>query len=226
MSRTLAYHSPAADHAGLTEVLRREDLMFRVRWAGLLALGAIVLWLAPAVVSWRIYVGRAWHDPSPTPWPVMLLICGAVMVPILFMVERATRGRFLEDTLDRVGGATPLSGSFVYAEGLGLLVVFEIFLWGPRMTIAATKQLRAASRIAPASLAGPAAVLARLLQHNDGQSTADVMTQTGLGPTVFSDALAYLAFHDYVGISKDGTRVWLNTDARRRLAHSRGAARE
>ena len=43
------------------------------------------------------------------------------------------------------------------------------------------------------------------------------MFQAQLEPSAFADALAYLAFHDYVGIAKDGTRVWLNTDARKRL---------
>ena len=220
MSRTLAYRPAAvAGEERLVARLCREDLMFRVRWLGLFGLGLILLWAVPAIVSWRIHVGRAGTSGAAISWPVLLLVCSAILVPILFAIEHATRGRFLEETIDRLDVVhTPLLWRFAYAEGLGWLIVFEIFLWGPRMTLAAARRLRGASALASVSLAPAAAVLVELLRHEDGRATAEVMSDAGLSPTAFSEALAYLAFHDYVGIAKDGTRVWLNTDARQRLA--------
>src|SRR5689334_19624042 len=39
------------------------------------------------------------------------------------------------ELLDRLDGSgSTLTRGFAYSEGLGLLIVFEIFLWGPRMT--------------------------------------------------------------------------------------------
>jgi hypothetical protein len=222
MPRTLAYRSAAVAGEGpLVRKLRREDVMFRVRWVCLLALGLVMLWAADYLVAWCVYALRNGALRSAS-WPGTLACCALVVVPTLFAIEFVTRGRFLEEATDPLGldGSSRLTRGFLYSywEGIGLVILLEIFLWGPRMTMAATRRLRAASAFATFSPAAGAAVLGALLPHDDGQPAADIMFQAQLDPSASSDALAYLAFHDYVGIAKDGTRVWLNTDARKRLA--------
>jgi hypothetical protein len=219
--KTLAYRSAAVAGDGpLVDKLRREDLMFRVRWLCLLGAGLVMLWAVPALISWIVCAVRGRSTGS---WPVVLVCCAAVVLPILFGIEYVTRGKFLEEVFaenDVLGGTSRFSRAFFYSwyEGIGLILLLEIFLWGPRMTLAAVRHLRAASKFSTASFAAAAAIVRSLLREDGGQSAADVMTYAGLEPSIFSDTLAYLAFHDYVGIASDGTWVWLNSDARKRLA--------
>jgi hypothetical protein len=226
---TLAYRSAAVAGDGpLVDRLRHEDLMFRVRWLCLLAAGLVMLWAAPALISWILCAIRddaGGGGTVTTSWPVMLIGCAAVVIPILFGIEYVTRGRFLDEVFgenDLLGGTSRYSRGFFYPglEGFGLILLVEIFLWGPRMTLAATRHLRAASKFSTVSFAAAAGIVRALLREEGGQSAADVMTRAGLEPSAFSDALAYLAFHDYIGIAEDGTWVWVNTDARRRIAPS------
>jgi hypothetical protein len=222
MPRTLAYRSAAVVGDGpLVARLRREDVMFRVRWVCLFGLGLATLWLATYLVAWCAYALRD-GAPRGASWPGTLACCAVIVVPILFAIEHVTRGKFLEEATDSLGldGSSRLTRGFLYSywDEIGLVILLAIFLWGPRMTLAAVRRLRAASAFATFSPAAGAAVLTALLPHDDGQPSADVLLQTQLDPPAFSDALAYLAFHDYVGIARDGTRVWLNTDARKRLA--------
>jgi hypothetical protein len=43
------------------------------------------------------------------------------------------------------------------------------------------------------------------------------MTATGLHPDDFSAALAYLGFHEIVGVSRDGLRLWVLSEARKQI---------
>jgi hypothetical protein len=222
--RTLAYRSAAVVGDGaLVDRLRHEDLMFRVRWLCLLGAGLAMLWAVPALLSWIYCALRSGAGTLASSWPVTLVCCAAVVIPILFGIEYVTRGKFLEEVFDEVdflGGTSRFSRGFFYSwyEGVGLIIVVEIFLWGPRMTLAAIRHLGAASKFSTLSFAAAAAILRVLLGEEGGQSAAEIMTRAGLQPSVFSDALAYLAFHDYIGIADDGTWVWLNSDARKRMA--------
>lgn len=221
---TLAYRSAAVVGDGpLVDRLRHEDVMFRVRWLCLLAAGLVMLWAVPALISWIVYAVRSGAGTATMSWPVTLVCCAGVVIPILFGIEYVTRGKFLEEVFeeaDVLGGGSRFSRSFFYSwyEGIVVVLLIESFLWGPRMTLAAVRHLRAASKFSTLSFAAAAAVVRVLLGEDGGQSAAEIMTRTGLHAVVFSDALAYLAFHDYVGIAEDGTWVWLNSDARRRLA--------
>jgi hypothetical protein len=60
-------------------------------------------------------------------------------------------------------------------------------------------------------------VLAILLRREDGTPSATVLTQSGLAADPFGDALAYLTYHEWIDISKDGLQLWILTAARKRL---------
>jgi len=125
----------------------------------------------------------------------------ALLIPALFWVERLTRNQWLEE--DATGG---LEAVPVPVAGLT-----ELLLWGPRTIVAAMRRRR---QRAHANVLTEAASLIAYLRHfpeDDGVGTDEL---PALRP---QPVLAYLASRAWVGVSADGRRVWLRSDARRTL---------
>ena len=60
-----------------------------------------------------------------------------------------------------------------------------------------------------------ATILINLLRGNDGLPIGAALA--GVSDQLSSDALAYLAYYDWVDIAKDGSRVWILSDAKKHL---------
>ena len=97
------------------------------------------------------------------------------------------------------------------------LVLVELCLWGPRMVIAGTKKLHHLGRHRGADRALAAELLAALANRGEGMPTAQLYPLAHGRDDAFGDSLAYLLFHDLIGISKSGDRAWLLSEARRSL---------
>jgi len=136
---------------------------------------------------------------------------------LLFLMEWMTRGAFIDDAVDGMGGTDNMSASFSHRQMATLALLTEISLWGPRITLTAIKRLSGATRLGLNPQPDAAAVLAVLLRREDGTASATVLTVTGLTAERFGDALAYLTFHEWIDISKDGLYLWILSDARKRL---------
>jgi len=125
----------------------------------------------------------------------------ALLIPALFWMERLTRGQWMnEETSDAaVAAPVPVAG------------MAELLLWGPRTIVAALRRRRQRVR---ANVLTEAASLIAYLRHfpeDDGVGTDELPT---IRP---APVLAYLASRAWVGVSADGRRVWLRSDARRTL---------
>jgi hypothetical protein len=211
----------AIDPARLAVVLRRRDRSFKVRWITLAILGFIVLWVGPLIVGSIAYLVRL--KESYTPWLKCFLWTSLIVIPILFFFEWLTRGKFFEGTVEGLGDTADY-GYYAKVTTYGVrgriaagALAIEMCLWGPRMVIAGVRRIAALSIIKPADHAPAAEILAQLMRVEEGQPTAQVMTAAQLRQEEFSAALWYLGFHDIVGISKDGQRLWVLSDARRQI---------
>jgi hypothetical protein len=125
----------------------------------------------------------------------------ALLVPALFWMERLTRGQWLDEEAeaDGVGAPVPVAGAI------------ELLLWGPRTVVAALRRRR--QRVHANVLTEAASIIAYLrhFPEEDGVGTDEL-------PTIRPQpVLAYLASRAWVGVSADGRRVWLRSDARRAL---------
>jgi hypothetical protein len=125
----------------------------------------------------------------------------ALLIPALFWMERLTRGQWMNEETGDAAIAVP-----VPVAGMA-----ELLLWGPRTIVAGLRRRRQRVR---ANVLTEAASLIAYLRHfpeDDGVGTDELPT---IRP---APVLAYLASRAWVGVSADGRRVWLRSDARRTL---------
>jgi hypothetical protein len=213
--------NPATDPARVAVALRKRDRSFKARWITLAILGFLVLWIGPVVFGSIVYLARM--RESYTPWVTCFLWTSLIVLPILFFFEWMTRGKFFDNTVEGLGDV----GDYGYYAKVSTFhmrgrvaagaLAIEVCLWGPRMAIAGFQRIAALSRVKPRDHEPAAAVLAQLMRHQEGQPTAQVMTAAALHPDDFSAALAYLGFHEIVGISQDGLRLWVLSEARKQI---------
>lgn len=204
------------DQAAIAARMRRLDGAFRTRWTGLMFLGFVVVWIGPAIFTLMFWNLQLVFQGYPTEPLVMFAWCCGVGIPLLFLLEYATRGQFYDapdaPSPDSMGGDSPASRAGAYA------LVVEISLWGPRMVITGFKRLRDEGRFGNAARKTGAQIATCLLNSEEGAlNSGQIFTECKVDGELFADALAYLTFHDRVGISKDGLRIWIASEARRRL---------
>jgi hypothetical protein len=209
--------APKIDVKDVLARVRKHERSFRSRWALMFVLGMVALWIGPFLAATIIWVLQFHLGGIPDSWGY-LFTWSMGLIPLLFLMEWMTRGAFMDDAVDGIGGADNMSASFGHRQMSSLALVTEISLWGPRIIITAARRFTAASRLGRNPQPAAAAVLAVLLRRDDGTPSASVLTQSGLSADDFGDALAYLTFHEWIDISKDGAVVWICTAARKRLA--------
>ena len=217
----------SVDPARLAAVLKRGDASFVARWIVLAILGFLVLWIGPIIAATVAYLLRM--RDSYTPWLTCFIWSCLILLPILFFFEWLTRGKFFDNTIDGMGdvrdyasygGAGAYHAFYLRGRIAAGAFAIEMCLWGPRMVIAGFRRIAALSRVKPKDYAPAAALLAPLMRQEDGLSTGAVMTQAKLNADDFAAALAHLSFHELVGISQDGARIWMLSDARKKLARA------
>jgi hypothetical protein len=228
MPEVIPYRSPraAADErtARIVRRLRMRELGGFARIVAGYALGVPLCFLAPAMITLLLTGSGGRYGPvlPPIVSPgACFVVLSILMVPLLIWYERRTRGEYFMDALREWGGDDgPWFGGSIHrgvdTEGPGAILLMELFLFGPRLVIGATRSLRERSRVRHVPLALAADVLLHLLRHDGGIPPAelrDVSTEA----TAVRDAILYLAFFDWVDLSKDRTRIWVLTDARKAL---------
>jgi hypothetical protein len=192
-----------------------------------LAVGLLILLIGPCLLA-SVYVkgmdaliGRALITETTLYWILVL-----VLTPLLFRMEIKTRGRYYNDAVMEAG--SPSGGSFYLGSpyaGIGFIAAnprqaaagfVELLLLGPRLVLEAFQKVHHARLVKSANLDRAAEVLCVL----NGADHAMLITQlqkpgeqlAGLVPT-----LAYLLFHDWIGMSKKGDKVWIGSDAKAAL---------
>jgi hypothetical protein len=207
--------APGADR--VARCLDRHERRFRSRWMALMVLGFGALWIGPILAATLLWVLQFHAGGIPDSWGY-LFIWSIAIIPLLFALEWTTRGSFLDNSVDAMGGTDNMAASFGHRQWASLALLTEISLWGPRIILAAIKRLSGASRLGRNPQRPAAAILATLLSRQEGMRCASVMTRTGLDADAFGDGLAYLLYHEWVDLSKDGLQMWILSDARRRIS--------
>jgi hypothetical protein len=188
-----------ASQRSLTTAVRQRERAYQTMAWTMLILGTIALLAAPAlaagvVASVQAKLGHHVLVQSAAAFAAASLL----LIPLLFWLERITRGHFLEHEM---------SGSTIPAPSAGLV---EIFLWGPRMIFAARDRRRAT---APPYILTDAAATIAYLRH-----FADAGVANHELPTIHpAPLIQYLASRHWIGRTPDGRRLWLLADARRAL---------
>jgi hypothetical protein len=228
MPTPLDYRSPQTRNLKLRTIhdhllLREQAMLAKIAVLFLLGLPATFVgpWLIAAVcytVSWRL----GWHVSD----ALFFCIASAIVIPLLFRLELGTHGRYFDDALTGSGGASSsswqsmntwnaLAGFYgdpeVVASGLT-----EISLWGPRQILDAigkTRMVRRMKRVNRFQVEEAVTILLASDQALDikslglpEQDKADLLS-----------AMGYLLVYDWIGASKDGQRVWLTSDSRKKL---------
>ena len=185
---------------------------------GLLVGGAVWLFLAAAFIAtigWMMQrTGRGRGITPPGTWWWYFFMTSIVSVPLLFLLDRATRGKLLEEAAETFEGKSP-AAQRIMGRGMFAVVVIEMGLWGPRALTRAFGRLSGSKQMAGADRAAAATILANLLRGNDGLPIGQALAN--VSPNLSSDALVYLAYYDWVGIAKDGARVWVLSDVKKHL---------
>lgn len=194
---------------------------FRSRWLALTLAGFAVLWVGPALIATVLYVLQHQNGGTPKPWGTVFTIAAVIVIPLAFLVEYLTRGMFVEDAVEHMDDvALP-----ALHRGTATVMLIEVALWGPRMMIGGISRLLKEAGVGTKARPAAAQVLHQLAKRDDGMPAGELVSTTGLSPESFGDALVYLTFHEWVDISKDGSRIWLLAAARKRLKASAAASR-
>lgn len=195
--------------------LKALDKNFRVRWFALFMLGAIVSLFGPIIFGslfWMRQFGRH-HVSMHHSWLWHVGFTCLWFLPILFFIEWVTRGKLLENTVEEVDGM----GRFIGGRVVAGAVFVEVCLWGPRMVSGGVRKQFGLSRHRRADRALAAAMYAELLNRGEGLPIGELFVLAQNRDEAFSDALAYLMFHDLVDVSKSGDRVWLTSEGKKTL---------
>lgn len=185
-----------------------------------LAIGVPLTLLAPAALATLFWVVcRRSNVALPIGYPLVLAVFCAAFVPILMMVERRTGGGYYAEAARGLTHPRDIKSRGEWelnqAEAAWYAYV-EIALTGPRLLWEAIDHLRGRSGLTDAD----AAMAAELVEHLRAAGAA-VAVRDLVAPHRPPDdvhrAVALLKQLDWADTSADGRRVWLRTDAAKRL---------
>ena len=190
-------------------------------------LGAVTLaslfWLAAQ------FGGRFGSVISSVRWMDLFVVLTIITVPLLYHLELRTGGSYRADLSD--SGLGPGRAYMLAQSSIGLFaaaaanrraissVPVELFIFGPRLVLGGFHQAKLARRVRLADPGPAARIVCRLLGRESGLETATLL-RAGATMEEVMPPLAYLAFHQWIGIGEGWGRVWLHSDARRLLSGS------
>ena len=213
----LDYRRNAPDTSATAAKLRKFESSFYERWSILIALGVLFMFIAPAIVATLVWLHERRHRWSTShSWTYLFVLWTVILAPILLLIERATRGKMLEDAADQLSDGSLLTAGY-RGRAMAGAVFLEICLWGPRMIIAGAEKLLSIRNHVNADRSVAAALLHMLLMNEGGMPTGQLMGATTATPEAFGDALGLLIFLDLVDVSKDGLRAWVSSWAKEKL---------
>jgi len=213
---------------------RRERLQ-RLKAATMIAFGIPLSLLGPVVLATMFWLAlrfasRSFQVGSDIQWFHLFIVLTVLVVPLLYRLELRTGGDYLlavfrETDVHGMRGILFVPGptrevgaiSSVVANPRSTSSLFvELFLFGPRMAIAGFRQAKLARRVRLAERRRAALVVTLLLRRDGGVETPSLITD-GESMDDVLPVLAYLTFHQWVGVGKKWDRVWLHSESRRIL---------
>lgn len=213
--------------------LHRHARLVALKHAALLVFGLPLCLVAPLIMG-TIFWFSGWSLGLTTgvSWTVMFWITAAIFIPATISLEARSSGEFLTDTVRETGG---MSDDRLAAYVVGLLAglprsalalavnprasmagLIEIFLFGPRMILAVYRDLQAARRFGRIDRARAALLLADLARHASGVPPRQLLL-AGESVNQLSSIIAWLAYHQWIGLAARADKLWLPSDVRQTL---------
>jgi hypothetical protein len=193
----------------------------------LLAVGLPCLLIGPLALGSIYWVlGLIWLHDAFLPWTWFFWGATAVLVPLLFRLEKRTRGRYLADVIVGTEGASPMpyalgpdwgmAVSFIVHPRISSAGLVEVFLFGPRLVLDACEGLNRWRGLRHVDLARSAAMLERMRSSQQGVPP-DQLLEPREKLVDIMPVLSFLMYYQWIDVSKTGERVWVLSDARRIL---------
>jgi hypothetical protein len=174
--------------------------------------GVVFMSVAIALIAGGVYLHAEWNPASlPSYWRIFG-ITSIIAIPIFFILARIAQGSIVEEYAEHTDG---LPGFIQGRAALGVMML-DACLWGPTMCLNAWKRIMQITQFATADRMLAAKLVAALFINGDGMNAADLILIAS-APEQFSSTLAYLVSHEWIGIAKDGTRIWLASDRQQAL---------
>jgi hypothetical protein len=215
--------------------LERRERIQRLKAASMIAFGVPLSLLGPLVLATVFWLAlklasRSFPAASGIQWVSLVVVLTIVMVPLLYRLELRTRGDYMSAVMQNseVRGVRPFAlipgparevvalGSVVANPRAIASVFVEVFLLGPHIAVGGFEQRKLARQTRLADHSRAARVLVLLMQREAGVDTVDLIGDTEELDEIMP-TLAYLTFHQWIGVRADRNRVWLWSEARRIL---------
>ena len=208
----LQYQRPTVDHAAVMDMLDRVEQSHRNNaWAGIA--GGGVLCLFSVLLLTLIYYILAFGSIGGWGFKATYLIIGVVCLPLLFWIAYKLQGSVLEAT---VPGSDLLQTRIIGRRVIPLLVVGEVANIGPRLVLWGVSQVRGRSAFGPMSHERVGTALLTLVAADGGISPAKLILP-GESADQLEPLLGVLLYFELADISKNADRVWVTTEAKRKL---------
>ena len=215
--------------------LRRREGLFRLKVAMMIALGVALSFLGPFLLATILWILGLWasalfHLPALSlRWWWLFLPLAIVMVTLFYYFEARTDRRRSKGLTGTGRAKAPSSGPpvpdrarAVGAPGAAVAEprsssagLFEVFFVGSRMAVSACRQIKASRRLR-ANRDRAALIVRQLIAQTSGVDTPRLLLE-GEKLDDIRPELAYLSFHQWVGIGEKRSRVWLYSTARETL---------
>ncbi len=150
-------------------------------------------------------------------WGTYALVA-AVSLPVLFLLAYSVKGSILENQMP---DGDSFGGRFVQRRVVGILLIAEIANIGPRLVLWGVARLQGRKRMGQIDLDRLTQAVG-VLAATDGGVGPVKLLQSGESADHLAPLLGLLLFYDIADISKAGDRVWLSSDARRKMLQTVG----
>ncbi len=220
--------------AGIVVRIRERETANRWKAIGAVIGGLILLPVGPLVVAsiFRYVTFRSrlpWGVLSEWSWRELFILMLVVMIPLLFLLEWRTKGRYGEEGVDQLvdvgrgGFATPGFLVFPYSAAATTInfrtiatIFTGFFLLGPRAMLFGYQKLRLGKRLGEVDRETAGRVLMRLAGVEGGMETSGLFGD-GVSEDTRKRVLVYLAFHGWIGVGDKWQRAWLWSSVRESL---------
>lgn len=207
-------------------LLTRESL-FHLKLGWLFVGGMLLSMVGPLLVASFLYFQslRA-HAAFPRwDWLSYFNLCCGVMIPALLLVaHRGHENPFMDD-LTEFDAKSSSYGEWSMRQDVATLAFWAgLFLIGPGMLLGGWDRLRARMKFGRPEPGRAAELVLHLYEADGGVDVAELLRPEE-SPEGLVSALRYLQLHDVVDFGEAGTRVWLCSPMKRRIAEALRAGR-
>ena len=206
------YQRPSLDHAGVMETLARMEHTHRNNATAAVAGGAVICLLVALVLT-LLY--QLMPTPSLGSFKVAYVVVAVVCLPGLFWLAWRYQRMPVDPTVDPADAG--LLSERGRDDGPPLVNIGNRANVGPRLVLWGVDQLRhRRSAFGPVPHERVASALVLLAGADAAVSPAKLLLP-GESADQLQPLLAVLLHHDLADVSKNADRVWVTTDAKKRL---------